>query len=124
MIKITLIENDEMKVNLVDTLDEALNHVTKWKENKPIYHCDCDGPAIVISTTNKREVIRYERVTSADIFAENLSQSGYSDKIKIANILNKLNEKEIEELSYACYRAAEKIGDEIFEAHEVINLFE
>lgn len=122
MIKITLIKNDSKEVKLVDTLDEALNEVTEWKLDKPFYRCDCDGSAIVISTTNKREAIRYERATAADVFAENIAKSGYANRDEISSILNKLNDKEIDTLAYACYRAAEKIGDEIFESNELVDI--
>lgn len=53
--------------------------------------------------------------TKNEIFASNLSASGYSDYNEILTILNKLTPEEIEKLEYACYRTAEKIGEDAFD---------
>lgn len=60
-----------------------------------------------------------EPKTVNEIFAENLANSGYAEANKLNTILNKLTEDDVLALSYACYRAHEKVGDEAFEAQYI-----
>lgn len=53
--------------------------------------------------------------TKNEIFASNLTASGYSNEDQLKKILGKLTEDEIETLEYACYRTAEKLGADAFE---------
>lgn len=53
--------------------------------------------------------------TKNEIFASNITATGYSDYNEILIILNKLTPDEIEKLEYACYRTAEKIGADAFD---------
>lgn len=53
--------------------------------------------------------------TKNEIFASNLAASGYSNEDQLKKILGKLTEAEIETLEYACYRTAEKLGEDAFE---------
>jgi hypothetical protein len=54
------------------------------------------------------------------IFAKNLSKSGYFDYDRILDCLKTLSEREINELSWICYRASEKCGHNIFDSENVI----
>lgn len=50
-------------------------------------------------------------MTKAEVFAQNISKSGYGDDYEtILKILNKLTPEEVDSLAYNCYRTAEKIS--------------
>lgn len=47
-------------------------------------------------------------------FLKNLTDSGYGDKDLVASALSKLDYEELDALAYACYRTAEKRGEDYF----------
>lgn len=54
-------------------------------------------------------------MTVHEIFAENLSASGYDDKWAILAVLNKLTDEDIKTLSTAASRTCEKVGIDGFD---------
>ncbi|PGT90034.1 hypothetical protein [Bacillus thuringiensis] len=60
------------------------------------------------------------KLTKAEIFAKNITASGYGDGYeKTLKILSKLTDEELESLAYSCYRTSEKRGSDAFDCGEV-----
>lgn len=61
-----------------------------------------------------------EKLTKAEIFAKNITASGYGNGYeKTLKILSKLTDEEIESLTYSCYRTSEKQGLNAFDCNAV-----
>lgn len=51
--------------------------------------------------------------TNKEIYIANL-HTGYEDEEVVRRVINSLNEKDLKEFMYACYRASEKHGADSF----------
>lgn len=120
MLKITIYDEMEMILYLVQSNEEGLDTVNEWKLRHPNYSTSSENEKETFTDLdNDNYAISYEPANKADVLAANIAKSGYANAGHLMEILNRFTDEEVDAIAYYCYRAAEKVGKDAFETEEL-----